>query len=61
MCEWKQESIIVDGDVTINPPYGAADVSGENTEHVNEVKEWVGLYFEDEYLVKKYEVVSSVC
>ncbi|CBK24291.2 uncharacterized protein [Blastocystis hominis] len=39
VCEWKEESIIVDGDVTIAPPYGVTDVSGENEEHVNEVKE----------------------
>ena len=57
MCEWKEESIIVDGDVTIAPPYGVTDVSGENEEHVNEVKERVSFYEEIEDVVIKYEIV----
>ena len=47
----------MDGDVIIAPPYGITDVSGENEEHVKEVKERVGFCEEDEGLVIKYEVV----
>ena len=47
----------MDGDVVIAPPYGITDVSGENEEHVKEVKERVGFCEEDKCLVIKYEVV----
>lgn len=47
----------MDGDVIIAPPYGITDVSGENEEHVKEVKERVGFCEEDKGLVIKYEVV----
>lgn len=47
----------MDGDVIIAPPYGITDVSGENEEHVKEVKERVGFCEEDKCLVIKYEVV----
>lgn len=56
VCEWNQQSIIVDGDVIISPPYGVSEVSGENAEHVNEVKERVSLFLKVEDLVTKYEV-----
>lgn len=49
----------MDGDVIIAPPYGISDVSGENEEHVKEVKERVGFCEEDKGLVIKYEVVLT--
>lgn len=51
----------MDGDVIIAPPYGITDVSGENEEHVKEVKERVGFCQEDKGLVIKYEVVVLIC
>ena len=40
VCQWEDDRIIVNGTVTIEPPYGEANIKG-NEKEVAEVKEWV--------------------
>lgn len=44
MCEWEKERIIVNGTVTIEAPYGPANIKG-NEKDVAEVREWVRLLY----------------
>ena len=41
VCQWEKDSIIVNNNVTIEPPYDEAHISG-NENGLKEVKEWVG-------------------
>ena len=40
VCQWEDDRIIVNGTVRIEPPYGEANIKG-NEKEVAEVKEWV--------------------
>ena len=40
VCNWEDDKIIVNGTVTIEPPYGESNIKG-NEKDVVEVKEWV--------------------
>lgn len=40
VCQWEDDRIIVNGTVTIEPPYGESNIKG-NEKEVTEVKEWV--------------------
>lgn len=40
VCHWENDRIIVNGTVTIEPPFGESNIKG-NTRDIEEVKEWV--------------------
>lgn len=55
VCHWENDRIIVNGTVTIEPPFGESNIKG-NTRDIEEVKEWVQFDYDNNVVAVENEV-----